>query len=413
MDWTYIMLVAVPIFLLVLAVAFIIVIVKKIPKKNPHPTYITTPQTKKSGHWKHFDHKSFVITLVSAIFLIVVGEWFGRSREISGVGIICFIISCIYMFDSLKTVDPGQKGVLVFLGNPYKEVESGPVFAPKGITKLVTVDSRIMEKEFPTEPEKIWRAPKDDETKLPPEGFVPPTRILFGRPSNDQKYKDDPYNKRMVAEVGFYLSCQIVSVIDWVQNKGSEEKLWSEAGDTATALYNAEFTKHSPAVINDHLDEYSEQLKEDIQKIADDNKWGVKINVTRIKPIGFSHELNASVVRVGEAEQNKISKIIDAEAERIKKIKDGQGIAIAEKLSLLAKAAGTEAELKAQAIGLNELRKIIQEPGGLSIAQLKTVETALRDGKITLIAGQDGAIKSILGLVQTAINQQENPGSSK
>ncbi|MEI6843606.1 MAG: SPFH domain-containing protein [bacterium] len=355
--------------------------------------------------FEHLDWVAFTATAIISALLITAGVFIGDRLGINGIGWLGVVVSILYIYESIQTVEPGRIGALVFLGRPYKQVGPGPVFAPRRIIGVITEDSRIKEIELPAEPENIWRGTKDDENAPSPDPKLrPPIRIKFGKRSDDERIADDPYNIRIVAEVPIVVSYQLTDILLWLENMGDHAEARKNLEDTAIKLFNASFATVSPAYVNLYIEKYSNDLLEALDAAVE--TWGIEIRMATIKPIVFSHNLNKAVVAASEAIETAKATRTTAAADRDKAIEAGRGAASAARDLLLAEADGLLAKLSKQAEGTEKLRQLIAKPGGLDVVQLQTLVDALKNGNNTFLTGGDGLVQSLLGAVQTAINQK-------
>ncbi len=107
--------------------------------------------------------------------------------------VVIVILELIYYISSFRISSPvksDQIGIKVALGRPFAEVGSGPPFAPLYLVTVQTEKKSFQQREFPAEPDKIWRPAKGDISAKPPEGFKPPVRITFGEVVDDAKARN-------------------------------------------------------------------------------------------------------------------------------------------------------------------------------------------------------------------------------
>ena len=97
--------------------------------------------------------------------------------------LLTILLLVVYYFPSFRIFTPvksNEIGIKIFLGKPFAEIGSGPPFAPRGLVSVQTVSRSFQQREFPAEPEKIWRPAKGETAAAPPKEFKPPVRITFG-----------------------------------------------------------------------------------------------------------------------------------------------------------------------------------------------------------------------------------------
>lgn len=95
----------------------------------------------------------------------------------------------IFSFRFLNPVLEDEIAVMIFFGKPFSEVGSGPVFAPLFMIRLRRLKINVHQREFPAEPEKIWRPTDEQMGEKPPEGYKPPVRITFRTAVDDATAK--------------------------------------------------------------------------------------------------------------------------------------------------------------------------------------------------------------------------------
>lgn len=83
-----------------------------------------------------------------------------------------------FSFRLKEPIGPDQIAVLTFFGKPVDTLHSGLPFAPLGLYQIDRLDGRVIQKEFPDEPENIYHGELDNANSLP-DGKKPPIRITF------------------------------------------------------------------------------------------------------------------------------------------------------------------------------------------------------------------------------------------
>jgi hypothetical protein len=107
--------------------------------------------------------------------------------------------------------------------------------------------------------------------------------------------------------------------------------------------------------------------------------WGMEAAFVRIKAIGFSHEFNEAISAAAASIETAKKTVRDAEANRTKRIKEGQGNASAEKDLLLARADG-----------LAKQAEVASTPGGQFAIANDTARVIARES--TLVVSDSGVL---------------------
>ncbi len=233
------------------------------------------------------------------------------------------VLACIVLYGaaSLRIVGPKELGCILLFGKPMKNVSSGLVFIPLLICTLVTETRLVIQDELPAEPDKIYRGSKDDPegVTVPQElqklGFKPPIRITFSdhNAESDAELigKDDPYDRRLTAEVVPVVRWRINDFKMFMTTIGSVENARKQMEDTCVNTLTDVLTLISPAVALRRKEKYSGELKTKIETLV--VSWGIFIENAQIKGINFSQKLNAAVQKVVEKEREKKANIFEGE----------------------------------------------------------------------------------------------------
>lgn len=234
---------------------------------------------------------------------------------------IMFYILLLYTAASLRIVGPTELGCRLFFGKPIDNVSSGLTFVPFLICELMTETRLVIQDELPAEPEKIYRGGTGDESgrTVPKElqllGMKPPIRVTFNgrnKESKDEKInKDDPYDRRLTAEVVPIIRWKIDDFVVFIETIGSIENARKQMEDTCVKMFTQLLTGVSPAVALLRIKKYSEDLQIAIEELV--QCWGIKIEGAQIKAIIFSRTLNEAVQNAVVQERQKKAKILEGE----------------------------------------------------------------------------------------------------
>lgn len=306
------------------------------------------------------------------------------------LGLVIFGISLVYNIGlSINTVGPTEVGARLFFGKPLDELDSGLCYIPFGICNLSKASHIFIQDELPADPEHIFRAPRDQPEVVPKEllGIMfPPIRIPFGFPDiTDGIPEDDPYNRRMVAEVVPVVTWEIEDYLVFLTRIGSIKEARRQMEDAAVALFMERFTIITPARALKELPTHSEKLKEAIDaKVGD---WGINVKGAKIKTIIFSHELNTAIIQVPEEVQKAKVTAIKACAERDKRHQEGIGDGKADEARIYGRTAGFKWMMKDLDVTAQEV-----------LATETTRVITSNPGQKTIVVGAAG-FKEILGVV--------------
>lgn len=267
-----------------------------------------------------------VVSVYGVIFLaIVLLNIFGSPVDIFGeeygLGTLVFYALILYTAMSLRTIGPTDLGCRLFFEKPIGNVSSGLTFVPPIICDLVTETRLVTQDEIPAEPEKIYRGSVDDEVgktvpkELQAVGMKPPIRITFsGRNEASIEMglkEDDPYDRRLTAEVVPVIRWRIDDFKTFLETIGSVERARKQMEDTCVKTFTEVLTKVSPAVAMLRIKECSEALQKAIEDLV--NGWGIEIENAQIKAINFTQTLNAAVQNVVVQERGKVAKKLEGE----------------------------------------------------------------------------------------------------
>lgn len=282
--------------------------------------------------------------------VMIIGEW--------NLGWAIFFAQIIYTILSFKQVGPTELGAKLFFGKPIQEVKSGLVFVPFLIFKLEKETRLTMQDELPGDPEKIYRG--DGEA---PEGMFPPIRIPFA----DKSAGDDPLNRRVTAEIVPIIRWRISYFVKFLTTIGSREAAKKQMEDATIGLCMRDLTQLSVAEALVGLKKFNEELGTAIRKMVE--KWGISLETAQIKQINFHHSLNDAISSVPEAEFKAKVTVRTAEAEKRKRMLEGQGSGDAEKAVINGRTEGfktmrDELELTSDLVlSAETARAITQNPG--------------------------------------------------
>lgn len=312
-------------------------------------------------------------------------------------GLALFLSLVLYTITSVRKLGPTEQGSRVFFGRPVDQVSSGFVIVPNGLFELKIFPSKItiMQKEFPAEPEKIYRSKDGDHEIIPPEmiqlGMKPPIRIPFGKPGEQESsvLDRDPLNQRLIEEVVPIVRWSVDDCILFMQTVETIEKAESQMEDLCVAILSREFGVATPSQVIADLRTYNNTLTTELQTgVA---RWGISIESAKIKVINFSYNLNKAVQKIAEETAKGKARTIEAEGLKQAAIRAGEGAGAAEK-----------AVLKGRTDGLEDMMNRLDVKGPAVLAAETARGITNNPGQKTIIAGSSGfadlaAIGTILG----------------
>lgn len=329
----------------------------------------------------------------------------------------------LFSFRFWDQVSASEHASLQLFGRPYCNIDSGATFAPLGIFTIVRLPKTTMQREYPAEPELIFRGELKERAKLP-DGMVPPIRIPFSDsidetqaetffgdlevkapngepvqfitevPSGDKKL--DGLQKRVTAEPSVVVRLQIDDPNRFLGVLGSEGEVFRQIEDEVTSKLQEYLTRMSvaQALINQRwisivlYNAVQRRLEEHANKNGISRDWGATLETVQLKFIHLNHELNDTISKAAAAPFAKNAVIIAAEGERKRKELEGAGDARAAQLL-------EEKTLSGRAAGLKKIAETI----GVDGAEVQSAEVAraIADGGNTIVVGVDG-VREIAGV---------------
>lgn len=328
------------------------------------------------------------------------------------------IVYIIASFRFWKVIEAGSLAVRTIFGEPVGTVEAGLPIVPPGIGDIILFPSSIQQKEFPAEPEKIFRGPDD---AVIPEGMRPPTRITFGLSLNDTNARavlgsyftatkrsgetvttvdfnpnvpDDALSSsRVTAEINFIVRWRIHNAVSFITNIGTQapgkdplEEVNRQMEDEMVVIFNSLYPRMSVAQAAQNIEWMNAVLFAAIERRIQatnghSDEWGIDLEGAAVKPINFNHNLNTSISGVAQAAFEARSTVIKAE-----------GAAQATILGGVATAKSAQALEKGTLTGKGQGIAAAAKSTGLTPADIIAAETAQTIGKGdgTIILGDSG-----------------------
>lgn len=294
------------------------------------------------------------------------------------LGLILGMLIPIHFASSWKSVDASDWGIRMIGGYPIDSFTSGPVFIPLFFCTLETLPRGRNELEIPSDPENIYRAPKDDTTGVVPPGKKPPVRITFGPPQKaDGIDADNPLHVQMTQEVDVAIWYRVEDAVKFRIAIKTIQEAEKQLEDFVVATLSEAFAKVTPAVAFKNLAQHSENLKNAIDAHIHD--WGVYVEAVKVKGINIDRALNTAMIEVPRAKETARAAVIAGKAGKTTTKLAGEGKGLAEKAVLDGRTAG--------------LKKMMEDLG-ISGDAVLAAETARgiteNPGQKTIIAGSQG-----------------------
>lgn len=296
-------------------------------------------------------------------------------------GVAMFFAIVFYTITGIRKIDPDKLATRDFFGKLLDNLQSGFAFVPPLIFTLHLNQRTYVQHEFPAEPGKIYRAPKDDKTGIVPEGFSAPFRVTFGRravaPSEtaaNVQY-EDPLGERLTVEVNSVVIYRIVHHHNFLKTIGTPEDAKKQLQDACEYVLAKEFGEVTPEIVIGDYQKYFDKLKEYIEETT--KNWGVEIITATFKPLQFSHDLNIALQSIPEAMAQSRALGISGEGEKKKKILLGEGDAQAARDLLNGETEGYAERVRSLSVS------------GELILSTETAKTLTRNGG-TVVVGPDG-----------------------
>jgi hypothetical protein len=375
---------------------------------------------------------SVIACIVGTVVLTVIAFFIPNVSLLAGEEfkwwIATLFVGSVYTIASWRfwdPIQPDQNAALVLLGRPVSNSGPGAPFAPLGLVQVVKVNANVLQREFPAEPENIFRGEMKSEEKLP-EGMKPPVRVqfrdsiteadarkLFGPDftvkdpeGNDISFvadvPDDGLSQRVTAEPYPVVRIAIDNPAQYLRTIGSEEEAFKQLEDELFNVITNFYTRMSVAQALANLRWMGVHLfiaaERRVGARGDEIRpWGVSIQAAFIKVIHTSKGINVAISERAQAPFQKQATIVTAEGEREKRIKEGEGAAQAardlEQLTLIGRAEGYKV-----------IGKATRTESGATAQSAETAR-ALGAAGNTIVVGTDG-VKELIGIAKAATEKK-------
>ncbi len=312
-------------------------------------------------------------------------------------------LALVYLGFSLKTVKENEYGVIILLGKMIKTVDSGLVFVPLWVSRLVPFSTQQKTVEIGSGEE----TPSDHVIQFPKEILVTfgdceeldKKTLPAGLPEwEGRKDATEPLNRRVRASVKVTVVVRIArdSVQQFVRQVGTFEHGIAQLEQNARGVVNDICTKITWAYFNHNQRKVAECFLASLEMFVADPKsqslghlayhpipkavcWGLDIISVTVQPSFFAESVQAAFDSVAAERETKIATIEAVAGERKKLEEEGAGTAEARKLMLFAEAAGAQ-----------EFARICKDsPEALALATLKAQENIAKEADFIIAPDAD------------------------
>lgn len=343
------------------------------------------------------------------------------------LGIAYFIFSFRF-WDPVKETDRAAR---IFFGRDAGDVGPGPVFAPLLLVQVVPVKVSITQREFPGEPNTVYRGNLNDPT-INLTGKVLPIRIPFRESISDEDAKaqfgddyivttqdgtkitflaavtNDGLSSRITAELYMVVRFTPKNIYRFIRNIGDIDEAVKQIEDemVTTATQYLGRMSYAQAIANIrwlNIILYRAVARRigaaDEDSANSDHAWGVELHDVRVKNIELDHTTNESIRDAASARFGATKTVTAAQAEKQKRVLEGEGAAHAarnlQEQILVGRAAGSKKMMEDLGVGGREIINA-------------EVARAIAEGGNTTIFGADG-MAQIATLLGTMVNKQPAP----
>lgn len=383
------------------------------------------------GSWIIGVYAAFVVLFVLLSILFPGGL---RPLGINlGWPVILLVTLLLYTSLSLNKVPADKQASLQIFGRPLLNLHSGLVFVPWLIANIrIETKTKIL-MDFGT-PERdddgnIVRHPDEDSSEMV--RLNDPLRITTkdGERDSEGAYKSpDPLERRQTIDPHIVVIMQIDAMIQFIQQVGGVKKAARYVFETVRSIlqeYNGKYTAAEMLLRNAELsrrmrkaierlvgdvdayeryekaeeDEFEDGITEE-EKAEDLTKpglpWGVDLQEVRLSSLGLPKDVNvamASNVAAG-FEAQRVTTL--AEAERVKRRKEGQGDGEGEEARITGRANGRRQLAKAVTASRTGAGKLVAEQETARETLGPNSKVVVTDSKLlNAVAGGAAALKEV------------------
>jgi len=323
----------------------------------------------------------------------------------------------VYFALSIRKIDMSEFAAVLFIGRGLYIVSSGPALVPFGICELRRVTRKTIQAQFPGDPEIVDKTGANIVTP----GMIAPIRVTTGSwETISEVFKTrlataqgDPINQRMTPEVSGIIRFRVSSLkcMDFLVNIGSIEEAIKQMRDLYESVLKIQFAKRTAPLIIADLEEMNRELTEKLIAMAEDTEnknrasrdWGIEITSASIVDVDFGREINTRLKEVSAAKLYARRIVIDAEAQKQKRIFEGEGEQAFETSRGIGLAEAKKALLLAEALGIEALARTAGTSEGKIALQLQTIRDFVEKAQYSvlppdvygLVAGLQETLKKV------------------
>jgi len=386
------------------------------------------------------------ITISIFLYIILIGIGFViTEKDGEKWWVVALVAVACHIYLSIKTVDPGEWGALIFLGGALHQLGDGPVFAPfpfftvkKEVRTVfqVIVGTPLTDKEgVPLKEEvddidgmtilkerepfrvnflAIDRLPKkQDLDKLPPDSF--PAELALPEITDDmvKRFKNDPLHGPLTCDPQLVFWFDIKSYLDYLRVVHDVKTLSRNISGIAKATLQECPGRITVGMLIAHNKLVCHRLTYRIEQLIGEPHaqvglpkpnlyWGVNFRAIQIYSPGLPRTVNVALSANTAAGYDKQRAITASEGEKTKRMNEGAGTARA--LHLLR---------TAEAIGAKKLADAAKTPEGVLVLQMKTLAEALQKGNVTILPADLSLLASAVTSAKALLGGPNPPTPTK
>lgn len=320
------------------------------------------------------------------------------------VGVAILLLQVLYFIDSLQSIGVNDLAGFSLFGRPWHVPKTGIYIVPRGILTLIRADRNYKDERFPGPADKIFRISEEKQRErpggdMPPEGMVRPIFVTTGEPKlTDEEKKQlkgggNPLDQQLSVEIAYFVryrpNQEHGGVFRIARNLSAQtgdidQRIKDLVREQSERDMKSVLSRLTLATIIENWDLVNEIFILKIRLAV--LRLGIDIDKRGggLDDINPSRETNVAQAEVAREQFRKLATITKADAEREKRIREGEGAGRAE-----------QARLEGLAGGYKKIKDDLGI-GGESVIASETAKASL--GKTTLVVGT-GGVKELFGLV--------------
>jgi len=188
--------------------------------------------------------------------------------------------------------------------------------------------------------------------------------------------------------VGTRVPGQIIADLEQVRER-LKEGVEILVGDRSLAERKQRWLE-SPAGLQ-ALESERDRAQEVIEKVMARPSWGIQIYSVRLTLVGLPHRVNKAIADARKAGFDKVATITKAEADREKLKLEGEGLGDKRRY-----------ELEGEAVGLEAIRLVTDQPGGRESLHANTVARTFNQNDKIVMVDSSNPMAGLLGALATS-----------